>query len=1093
MKKFKQFFWLIPLVIMFMANIGWGQPILTDDFSYTAGTLLTANGWTNHSGTSNFIPVTSGGLSYAGFVGSGIGNAASLTTTGEDVNRTFTNQTSGSVYASFMVNVSASQVTGDYFLHFIQSPTTSNVFVAKVFVKKDPTLATFAFGVSKRNNSATATFTGYNYTINTTYLLIVKYTFNTGSTTDDICYLFVNPIINGSEPVPDLTSAVETSTDATNIDMIALRQGTAAAAPTLWVDGIRVGTTWVSVVPAAGTPSISVNPSSLPAFTTTINNPSASQTYTVSGSDLGITDLVITAPAHFELRENGIGSYGSSLSFTPVGGTVTQKTIEVRLKSEASPGKYTSVITNTSGATTQDVTVAGGINTPYYNSPGADLDNVANWGTDPSGTGTPPPDFVSDNQEFIIKNGTTATIAAGWTVSGLYSKVVLGDGVNAINYTVPSGFAFTGAIDVSANATLTLQNSTLPTFGTIDPGSTISYEQGVSTVIQAKIYGNLTAKGSTKTFASGNTTVLGNLVADNVTDFDGSASPFSTVNLAGNFTLQNGTAFNPLVTNRLTLVCNGSSVQTLTGNNSDFKLFRITLQNASGLVLSNTGGTSNLVLGNTSGGGYTLTTGDLTVNNNSISFYQYGKAAIFGTGSLVCSPNSNLAFSGNGTTNIGTLILKTGNETINNLTIDITGGGTNKTVTLGSNLIVNGTLNMSTNTAGKIALGTFNLTLGSSASITGLSDSNYVVTNGTGELKRNISNNDTYVTFPVGPTITSYNPVNIKLDVASTPDVFGITVSNTITNPANKPTEVIIKEWNISEGTPGGSNATIQYSFSTGDFGAAFNPALVPNVYDIGDYNAGYSVYSGSISGPVIGFYTITSTQLISSFSPFIVGNYGSVTGAIPLNLGLTAMLSGYCNGTTMNYTKNVTVELHDAASPYNLIESKVVTLSTSGLANPLFTIATNGTPYWIVIKSNNGLETWSAATQTFTGSTLSYDFTDFATKAYGSNMLLVGTKWCIISGDVDQDGAVGALDRSACWNDRNLVGVYATDLDGDGAVGALDRSICWNNRNAALQKPPIIPDKGLKQDNKGDKNSTKGTYDLRLDGKNAKKVDKTR
>ena len=82
------------------------------------------------------------------------------------------------------------------------------------------------------------------------------------------------------------------------------------------------------------------------------------------------------------------------------------------------------------------------------------------------------------------------------------------------------------------------------------------------------------------------------------------------------------------------------------------------------------------------------------------------------------------------------------------------------------------------------------------------------------------------------------------------------------------------------------------------------------------------------------------------------------------LNLGLTAMLSGYCNGTTMNYTKNVTVELHNSTTPYALVESKAVALSTSGTCNPVFTTALNGTPYYIVLKFDNGLETWSATAQ---------------------------------------------------------------------------------------------------------------------------------
>ncbi len=68
----------------------------------------------------------------------------------------------------------------------------------------------------------------------------------------------------------------------------------------------------------------------------------------------------------------------------------------------------------------------------------------------------------------------------------------------------------------------------------------------------------------------------------------------------------------------------------------------------------------------------------------------------------------------------------------------------------------------------------------------------------------------------------------------------------------------------------------------------------------------------------------------------------------------------------------------------------------------------------------------------------------------------------------------VDALDRSACWNDRNLSGYYATDLNGDGVVDALDRSICWNNRNLSVQKPALLenPKQEVKHGNKVDKNN---------------------
>jgi hypothetical protein len=246
-------------------------------------------------------------------------------------------------------------------------------------------------------------------------------------------------------------------------------------------------------------------------------------------------------------------------------------------------------------------------------------------------------------------------------------------------------------------------------------------------------------------------------------------------------------------------------------------------------------------------------------------------------------------------------------------------------------------------------------------------------------------------------------------------------------------------------------------------------PIAVTTDYD-GDKRWGEVGYSGSGTAPDVGADEFNYVPQV-------------------LNLGLTAMLSGYCNGTTMDYTKTVTVELHNSTLPYGLVEAQTVTLDLNGFANPVFSVALNGTPYYIVIKSNNGLETWSATPQTFTGSALSYDFTSAAELAYGSNQLLVGTRWCIISGDVNQDGSVDALDRSLCWNDRNLSGIYATDLNGDGTVDALDRSIAWNNRNRSVQKPVLVvsPNREVLQD-KNQINS-KGSFDLKLDGSNSKKV----
>ena len=51
---------------------------------------------------------------------------------------------------------------------------------------------------------------------------------------------------------------------------------------------------------------------------------------------------------------------------------------------------------------------------------------------------------------------------------------------------------------------------------------------------------------------------------------------------------------------------------------------------------------------------------------------------------------------------------------------------------------------------------------------------------------------------------------------------------------------------------------------------------------------------------------------------------------------------------------------------------------------------------------------------QSFSGGLMYYDFTTAQNKAYGNNMVQKGTKWCIFSGDVNQDGLIDLTDVAA-------------------------------------------------------------------------------
>jgi len=292
--------------------------LLTEDFSYTAGTLLTANGWTAHSGSgTNAITVNASSISYPGYASSGVGNEVTLTTSGEDDNKSFTTQSSGSVYAAFIVNITSATTTGDYFFHFCQSSGSGAAgFFGRVFVKKDAS-NNLAFGLSK--SAGTAVYSSFSYSLGTSYLVVLKYTFN-ASASDDVAYLFINPTIGSTEPLPLLTTT-DVATDATGIPAIALRQGSASNAPGLKLDGIRVSNIWADVVSAPGNPKTAV-----PTFSAIPGNVIVSQSVSLSST---------TADASIYYTTDGTIPSNSPLNGTLYSGTAIQVSATTTIKAIA--------------------------------------------------------------------------------------------------------------------------------------------------------------------------------------------------------------------------------------------------------------------------------------------------------------------------------------------------------------------------------------------------------------------------------------------------------------------------------------------------------------------------------------------------------------------------------------------------------------------------------------------------------------------------------------------------------------------------------------------------------------------------------------
>jgi hypothetical protein len=852
------------MLLFFSAN-SFGQ-LLTEDFNYTATTLLTANGWTAHSsGGTNPITVTTPSLTYTGYVGSGTGNAVTLSTSGEDDNKSLSSsQSSGSVYFACMVKVNSSQTAGDYFIHFIQG--TSN-FYGRVFVKKDATTTNFAFGIN-RGSATPVNYTGFTYTPGTTYLIVVKYTFVTGAT-NDVADLFINPVINGTEPSPTISNTDVTSADAASIAGIALRQGSASNAPAVVVDGIRVGNTWISVVPALSSPSLSPSVSSLSFPLTNVGSGSVSQNFTLSGSNLtgAPGNITVSASNTSYQVSNDNSNWGATTTIAYSSATLSATPVYVRFTPQGAGSKPGSITFSGGGVTSPPTVTLSGTGVGYYYSLTTGyLNQTTTWVTNPNGIddATYPADFATDYQVFYIYNQNSPNMDAPWTVSGVSSKVVLGDGINSCALTIKKTLPFTGNIDLSANSSLILQDLTIPTIGTVNVSSTVSFEQTDSVVVSSLAYGNLNIKNGKKVLPNTTLTVYGNLIFDNVTLDAGSASPFTTILLNGNLTY-NGTVTSPPTANSFTLNCNSNGTQTIFGNGNTVRLFRLqTSGTATNVVLSNSNGGSYMLLGNLTSGGLSLANGtNFTLNSNTVEFLSGGKAYfVTGTGTLSCDGTSSLILNTASTGTLGTIYFATGSNSLNNLTVNenVTGS-----FVLGNDLNILGTLNI---TSGEFKLGSSNLTIGPAASITGTFSSTAMIdATGTGQLIKTFTGPGSF-TYPLGNSGASpvYSPATLTFNSGTfSSATVGINVSNVKYSNNTSVTDYLKRSWTVTQSGITGFNCDVSFQYNTADIAGT-----EANLY-VGKYNTSWEILGQVdavnhrlVGTGVTGFSTFTGGELAS-------------------------------------------------------------------------------------------------------------------------------------------------------------------------------------------------------------------------------------
>lgn len=258
MKKLLLFF-----VALFTLSTVHAELILHETFDRPVGKLSVANtpaanntDWYSFSGTSNYISVVEGSLSYEGYA-EAAGKKVELVGNGADDLRQFAPITSGKVYVGAIINIDSLKPSGvaDYFLT-LGDASNSNMWGRLYYRSVDKVgdnFTGFNLGVTKYTESSTAYgWADQKLLPKTDYLVVIEYEFVDGEKNDTV-RLYINPTKSNKQSVSQCVQNYVSGTgkqngasgkdDASKIASVNLRK--AAATPgRVYVDEIKVATAW---------------------------------------------------------------------------------------------------------------------------------------------------------------------------------------------------------------------------------------------------------------------------------------------------------------------------------------------------------------------------------------------------------------------------------------------------------------------------------------------------------------------------------------------------------------------------------------------------------------------------------------------------------------------------------------------------------------------------------------------------------------------------------------------------------------------------------------------------------------------------------
>ena len=244
------------LLLLGAMSLTQAQILFSDDLaSYTAGQLLSSQGtWTNNSSTygggtcagsgCTNTTVMAGALNYTNYISSATTNVAAIKPNQDAVGTPLTTPlimptTSSTIYYSFLINASVvpTGTPGD-----VLRALAGGNFNTVIRMQLKNAAGGFTIGGSK--NSGTNVYSSTVYPLNTTHLIVIKYTVNSGSTSDDVLKFYVNPTAAAEPATADATISAGSDYAATfTMDRFLLRTNTAGV-PTMSAGAFKVAQTY---------------------------------------------------------------------------------------------------------------------------------------------------------------------------------------------------------------------------------------------------------------------------------------------------------------------------------------------------------------------------------------------------------------------------------------------------------------------------------------------------------------------------------------------------------------------------------------------------------------------------------------------------------------------------------------------------------------------------------------------------------------------------------------------------------------------------------------------------------------------------------